>query len=100
MQTPPMQPFKDLVLIEADTPKTQTKTGLLIQEAWKTLPPVGTVLAIGPEVTEVKVGDRVIFERYGAIKGYTDTTDKATENHRICKASHLIAKIEGNGKTD
>ena len=58
-----------------------------MQEQWKTLPPFGTVLAIGPDVTKVKVGDRVVFERYSAVmlKG----------QERLCKESHILATLEG-----
>jgi chaperonin GroES len=89
-----MQPFRDLVLIEADTPNNQTQSGLLIQETWKTLPPTGKVLAVGPEVTSVKTGDKVVFERYGAIMGYLDPNDIDVKNHRLCKESHLLAVIQ------
>lgn len=84
-----MKPTKDIILIEADEPVTKTTSGLLIQEDWKTLPPIGTVLEIGPDVTLVKKGDRVVFERYGAIK--------LEKQHRFCKERHLLAIItDGN----
>jgi co-chaperonin GroES (HSP10) len=61
-----LKPLQDFVLIQVDdTPK---KNGALeVVEEWKSLPPTGTVLAIGPDVKAVKVGDKVQFERYSSI---------------------------------
>ncbi len=62
-----IRPLKDLVLIQADPPVTKTASGILVSEQWKTLPLMGEVLAIGPMVTKVKVGERVLFDRYATI---------------------------------
>lgn len=61
-----ISPLRDLLLIKADKPKGETESGLLVSEEWKSLPLTGEVLAIGPEVTAVKVGDRVGFNRYAS----------------------------------
>lgn len=82
----------DIVLIQADEQKTQTTSGLYIQEDWKTLPPTGTVLAVGNEVKEVKPGDRVIFERYGAV-----TYDK---QQKLCKENQILGIIYEENKTN
>lgn len=94
-----MKMLKDLVLIEADPAQTKTKSGFYIQEEWKSLPPFGTVKSVGPEVTEVKEGDRVMFERYGAIsvKGSPEDNNKHT-NLRVCKESLIIAIVEDESK--
>ena len=81
-----MQPLSDRVLVEVAPPKDKTASGLYIQEDWKTLPPLGTVKAIGPDVTTVEVGDKVIFERYASII----MEDK---NMRMCQESHILAKV-------
>lgn len=81
-----MKPTADKLLIEADEPKTKTKSGILLQEDWKTLPPTGTVKAVGPEVFYIKEGDKVVFERYGAV-----TVDGSL---KICKESHVLAVME------
>lgn len=62
-----MQPLRDVLLIKADQVKKQTDNGILISEQWKSLPLTGEVLAVGPEVTAVQVGDRVGFNRYASI---------------------------------
>lgn len=77
----------DRVLIEVEAPPEKTASGLLIQEDWKTLPPIGKILAVGPDVSTVKVGDKVIFERYASVI----LEDKT---HRMCQESHILAKIK------
>lgn len=83
-----MLPKRDLVLIQADEAKGQTKSGLFIAEEWKTLPHTGTVLAVGPLVREVNVGDRVMFERYASII--------LEDGQRLCKESHCMATLEAS----
>lgn len=62
-----IKPARDIVLIKADKPKGESESGILISEEWKTLPLTGKILAVGPDVTSVKVGDRVGFNRYASI---------------------------------
>lgn len=61
-----ISPVRDILLIKADKARTETKSGLLLNEQWKTLPLTGEVLAVGPDVTYAKVGDRVGFNRYAS----------------------------------
>lgn len=86
-----MKPTSNKILIEADKPKTKTDGGLYIPEQdWKTLPPTGTVMAIGPDVTTVKVGDRVLFERYGAIT--------VKDESKLCLEQHIMAILDEPSK--
>lgn len=79
------KPLRDLVLIKAAKTKDKTDSGLLLQENWKTLPLEGEVLAIGPLVEAVKVGDNVIFSRYASVI--------LEDDERLCKQSHIIAHV-------
>lgn len=76
-----MQPVRDLVLIQADSAKTQTESGILVQEEWKTLPLTGEILEVGPQVTQVKKGDKVTFNRYSSII--------LEKDQRLCKESQI-----------
>jgi co-chaperonin GroES (HSP10) len=84
------QPTRNIILIKADPARTQTTSGLYIQEDWKTVPPSGTVVAIGPEVTTVVPGDRVLFARYAALIMEDDL--------RLVVEGHIHAKILGDEK--
>jgi chaperonin GroES len=78
-----MKPLSDFVLINPDKPKDQTKSGIMIAEDWKTLPPTGKVIAVGPLVKEVKKGDRVVFMRYAVID--------AQDGLKVAREGHIIA---------
>ena len=64
-----IQPKGKIVLIEVDAVADKTKSGIfLTTQNWKTLPPVGKITAIGPDVQDKELlGKRVIFERYSSI---------------------------------
>lgn len=88
-----LHPVRDILLIKVDPPKTKTASGFLIQEEWKTLPPVGVIVAVGPEVKQpLKIGDRVLFERYASVILRND--------YRLCKESHVIAVFDGGYDPD
>lgn len=56
-------------------------------EDWKTLPPMGVVIDIGPDVVNKDLlGKRVLFERYGAV-----TVEKEV---KLCLEDHIQAIIE------
>lgn len=76
-----MQPVRDLVLIQADSAKTQTESGIFLHEDWKSLPLTGEILEVGPQVTQVKKGDRVAFNRYSSII--------LEDDQRICKETQI-----------
>jgi len=79
-----IQPLRDLVLIKPDETVKQTASGILLNEEWKSHPMTGEVVAIGDTVTRVKVGDRIVFERYA-----TRTVDE----YRLCKEGCIFALI-------
>jgi chaperonin GroES len=81
-----MKPKRDVVLILADKAEEKTASGLYIKEDWKTLPPTGTVEAVGPDVKDTKVGDRVVFERYGSVI--------LKHDRRLCQEKHILATVE------
>lgn len=78
-----MQPTDDRVLIAVDKPKDRTTSGLFIQEDWKSLPLTGTVIAFGPNVTTLRPGNRVLFERYASVI--------LEDDQRLCLESHVLA---------
>lgn len=80
-----LSPTKDIVLIKADKAKDKTESGILLKQDWKALPPFGTVEAVGPLVTAVKPGQRVLFERYGSVI--------LEDDYRLCKESHILAIV-------
>ena len=68
-----IKPLHDNVVLELEEAEEVTASGIILTETNKEKPTVGKVLAVGPgKLTDkglmpmnVKVGDRVIFEKYG-----------------------------------
>ena len=81
-----MKPTTNKVLVKADRVEESTKSGILIKEDWRTAPPTGVVLAVGPDVTTVKKGDKVLFERFGSVI--------LDDDERMCLESQILATYE------
>ena len=70
-----IKPLSDHILIEPIKPEEKTKTGIFLPEtAEKERPEQGRIVAVGPGrktedgkiiPLEVKVGDKVLFTKYG-----------------------------------
>ena len=82
-----IKPLADRVVAVKEAPQektaaaTKTASGILLGEAKET-PNTATVSAIGPDVKNVKVGDRIIYKEY------------STTNIKIDGVEHLIIKEE------
>ena len=59
------QPLGDRVLVKVQEPETKTASGIIIPDnASKEKPTQAEVMAIGPDVEHVAVGDKVIYAKY------------------------------------
>ncbi len=76
-----LQPLEDRIVVRSNEPEETTVSGLVIPDTAKEKPQQGEVLAVGPgrrsEQTgeiiplDVKVGDTVVYSKYGG----TEITD-------------------------
>jgi co-chaperonin GroES (HSP10) len=57
-----VKPMKDYVLVAENKRKQETDSGIIIEGVSNADSRSGTVLAVGPKVTEVKVGDVVYLD--------------------------------------
>jgi chaperonin GroES len=80
-----VRPMFDRILVQRNEEPTKTKSGLFLPEAAKEKPSEGTVLAVGQgrlgadgKVTPlvVKVGDRVMFEKYSGTEIKVDGEER------------------------
>ncbi|HSX14985.1 MAG TPA: co-chaperone GroES [Candidatus Saccharimonadales bacterium] len=60
-----LQPLADRIVAKSLEAQTQTSTGLYIPDTAKEKPQVGEVLAVGKDVKEVRVGDQILYAKYG-----------------------------------
>ena len=60
-----LQPLADRIVAKSLEAETQSPSGLYIPDSAKEKPQMGEVLAVGKEVKEVKLGDRILYTKYG-----------------------------------
>ena len=60
-----LQPLADRIVAKSLEAETTSPSGLYIPDSAKEKPQMGEVLAVGKEVKEVKIGDRILYTKYG-----------------------------------
>ncbi|MDG1171991.1 MAG: co-chaperone GroES [Polaribacter sp.] len=87
-----IKPLADRVLIAPAPAETTTASGLIIPDNAKEKPQKGTVVAVGngkvDEPLTVKVGDTVLYGKYGGTDLKLDGTD-----YLIMRESDILAII-------
>ena len=91
-----LQPLADRVLVKPTEKEEKTKSGIYLPDTAKEKPQEGDILAVGPgKMTDdgkripmdVKVGDRVIYAKYGGTEIKIDDEDMM-----ILRESDILAK--------
>ena len=88
-----IKPLGDRIVIKKVEKEEKTQGGLILTSSAKEQPQIAEVLAVGPgtkdEAMELKVGDKVIFAKYGG----TDIKYDG-EEYTIMRQSEILAVIE------
>ena len=83
----------DRVLLKEEKAETTTKSGILLPESAQEKTQTAKVEAVGPgtekEKITVKVGDRVMYDKYSGVQVKMDG-----EDYLIVKNSDIIAVVE------
>lgn len=58
----PIQPLGEYVVVQPEQAQTKTASGLYLPDSAKEKPKTSVVVAIGSNVKDVKVGDRILFK--------------------------------------
>jgi chaperonin GroES len=91
-----LQPLADRLVVRPIEREEMTKSGIVIPDTAKEKPQEGEVLAVGPGrlsedgkriAMDVKVGDRVIYARYGGTEIKVDNEELV-----ILRESDILAK--------
>ena len=83
-----LKPLADRIVAVREAAETKTASGLYLPEAAKEKPVMATVVAVGKDVGEVKVGDKVVY------KEYTTTEVKADgKEYLIVKEEDVLAVV-------
>ena len=85
-----IKPLGKRILIKQTQQEEVTKSGIVLPgTASKEKPIIGEVLAVGRKIEEVKVGDKVIFEKYSG----TEVKD-GEESYLILEKDNVLAIVE------
>lgn len=88
-----IRPLQDRVVIKKLEAEEKTQGGLILTSSAKEAPQMAEVIAVGPgtkdEPMEIKVGDKVIFAKYGG----TDVKYQGTE-YTIMRQADILAVVE------
>ena len=90
-----LKPLGDRVVVKAIEAEERTKGGIILPDTAKDKPQEGEVIAVGPGrvldngnrvAPEVKVGDRVIYSKYGGTEVKVDEVE-----YLVVRESDLLA---------
>ncbi|GAB7040583.1 MULTISPECIES: co-chaperone GroES [Catenuloplanes] len=93
-----IKPLEDRILVQANEAETTTASGIVIPDTAKEKPQEGTVVAVGPGrvddkgnriPVDVKVGDTVIYSKYGGTE-----VKYAGAEYLVLSARDVLAVIE------
>ncbi|MFN3134136.1 MAG: co-chaperone GroES [Candidatus Kryptonium sp.] len=88
-----IKPLDDRVLVEPlEEVESKTSSGIIIPDTAKEKPRVGIVIAVGTDEdlqSKVKVGDKILFAKYGG-----EEIEMDGKEYRIISRSDILAVIE------
>lgn len=84
----PIKPLADRVVAVREEAKTQTASGLYLPDSSKEKPVVAEVVAVGPTVKNLKVGDKIIYKEYSTTELKIDSKE-----YLILKEEDVLATV-------
>lgn len=84
-----IQPLADYVVAVAEEAETKTASGLYLPEKAAEKPKVAKVLAVGKDVKQVKVGDRILYKSYS-----TTEVKVAADEYILVKEEDVLATVK------
>jgi len=84
-----IQPLADYVVAQAEEPESKTASGLYIPNAAQEKPKTAKVVAVGKEVKQVKVGDRIIYKAYS-----TTEVKVGSDDYILVKEEDVLATVK------
>lgn len=82
-----LKPLKDRIVAKVEKPLEKTKSGILLGEA-KEKPAYAVVESVGPDVSVVKKGDKIVYKEYSTTDIKVDDVD-----YIILKEEDVLATL-------
>ncbi|HKR82299.1 MAG TPA: co-chaperone GroES [Candidatus Saccharimonadales bacterium] len=84
-----LEPSVDYVVAQPEKVEPKTKSGFYIPESAQEKPQVAVILAVGKNVADYKVGDRILYKSFSSNEFKLDG-----ENYLIVKAEDILATVK------
>lgn len=84
----PLKPLGDRVVAVREETSNKTASGLYLPENAKEKSSIAIVEAIGPDVKNLKKGDRIVYKEYSTTELKVDTTE-----YMILKEEDVLATL-------
>ncbi|HVE80537.1 MAG TPA: co-chaperone GroES [Candidatus Dormibacteraeota bacterium] len=59
-----LQPLADRLVVKSLEAEAKSASGFYIPESAKEKPQIGEVVAVGKDVKEIKIGDKIVYSQY------------------------------------
>jgi chaperonin GroES len=85
----PITPLADRVVAVREEAKTQTASGIYLPDNAKEKPVLAVIKGVGPEVKELKVGDKIVYKEYSTTELKIDGVE-----YLIVREEDVLATIK------
>lgn len=85
----PIQPLADYVVAKGEEALAKTASGLYLPDSATEKPKTAKVLAVGKDVSRVRVGDRIIYKSYS-----TTDVKVGKDEYILVKEEDIIATVK------
>jgi chaperonin GroES len=84
-----IQPLADYVVAKQDVAETKTASGIYLPEQAAEKPKTATVVAVGKDVKELKVGDKIVYGGYSI-----NEVREGGKDYLLIKEENVYAKFK------
>lgn len=86
-----LQPLADRIVLEQVESGEKTSSGIILPDSAKEKPEQAKVVAVGPDVKELKTGDMVLYTKYGPNEVKVDG-----QEYLVVKEEDVLAILKGD----
>ena len=83
-----IKPLQDYVALTLEKEDKKTESGIILTTESKDKQSIGKVLALGPDVKDISIDDRVIYQSYAGTKVNIDEIE-----YLLVKSENILAKL-------